>query len=260
MTSELLDNNNIVKSICVGMFEMEFTIVDEAESYVDCICNGLNIQMNKKLDRFNASKLMNSIKDYEKASWSAFMRKKHWNQFRSFVEEEYPDIFSVTSEWNVKGKGTQKYKGQYLPVKYLDDFLSNIDSMFAMKWRHNRLDDGLQEGYLYVMQSDDMKEDNVFKIGRTWNHEQRLDSYKCQKRHVNPSYVFACKVDDIVSGELKLKKTVQKNNAVQKEGEYYQFGRYEELENSISDLIDELDISTDDIVIDKLFEVKMTWD
>ena len=129
--------------------------------------NGVRIIVHPDKNKFNATRLLKKLTCDRNARYSMWRSGKSANQLIRSADME--DV----------RKGSLKIKGVYLDWNLFYPFVYNVATVPATHWLNGEEDwsDIDNSGYLYLVQPQDKLGTDVYKIGRTWNFEQRCKSY-----------------------------------------------------------------------------------
>jgi len=137
--------------------------------------NGVNMYLYvKDTIMFSITKLFKELNRHTKTASSGASIFVRQNIIEKGWIEQYPNKFM-----NVKGKGTQEFKGMYVSLDLLREWLIPIGGLHAYRWF---IDDdawfeALGKGWVYVIRTPQHAKSNVIKYGRTINLDRRFNIY-----------------------------------------------------------------------------------
>jgi hypothetical protein len=168
-----------------------------SENFVTIHWYGMNIIYSVKDQKFNATKLVQSISS---------TKFKKWNETRDAAafRKRFPDFFIELSKVENRLKGT-----------YLDPQMIYVIVAWANPFIGFNLTNGIAEeygltdksGYVYLIQPEEYLGTNIYKIGRTWKLEQRLPKYGEKAKIIKTA-----KVNDMYTTETKILNSLKETD------------------------------------------------
>ena len=124
--------------------------------------------------RFNITKLFKALNLATKTASSGASSFVKQNIITKGWIDTFPDKFN-----DVKGKGTQEYKGLYVDIHDLEKWLIPVNGLHAYRWF---IDDdawfeSMGKGWVYLIKPPKVHGKSIFKYGRTINMNQRWIVY-----------------------------------------------------------------------------------
>ena len=217
--------------------EIEFDIVKIENDYVIIRYNGIDVMLDSTRKLFNASKLIELINPSFNADgkvvskWNQLWNNQNFYQFREF----YGAKAKIT--YINKGKHSCVNKGKYLSIELFSEFLETYSHMFYRTWTSGK--PIKLPGYVYL-EHDSSLSNTQFKLGCTWNINQRLSHYQVTKAK-DAHYLFVIRVTNQKDGERIFKEVVKAVKAVQVRGETYEFDDADHVIDMLWSLVDVLD-------------------
>lgn len=142
------------------------------------VFNGIDIYVeldeSEHIIRFNITKLFKALNLATKTASSCASSFVKQNITTKGWIDTFPNKFK-----DVKGKGTQEYKGLYVDINDLEKWLIPINGLHAYRWF---IDDdawfeSIGEGWVYLIIPPKVHGKSIFKYGRTINMVQRWIVY-----------------------------------------------------------------------------------
>ena len=130
--------------------------------------------------KLNILKLFKSLNSQTKTASSCATTWIKTNIVDKGYLERYPDKFE-----DVKGKGTQEFKGLYVDVEFFIRFVHSIAGLNGSLWFDGEEDwfEGSVKGWVYLIRIPQHQGTNIVKYGRTINKKNRWMIYlnKCPR-------------------------------------------------------------------------------
>ena len=193
------------------------------DSYMYVSYNGVDVYMTSDKEWFNASKLLKSFKSVVHDDGSEKHKQTFNGWFNGSTIKSYfienPDIVK-----DIQGAGTQKYKGKYLPVYMFQFVLGALDFSKCLSWWQGNINWSYVnvEGYVYMIQTKDLIDTSIVKVGETVDYKSRFRGYSKQKQTM---YILCiAKVYDRCKAERAIKNYLCRHviNVSELGAEYYE--------------------------------------
>ena len=158
------------------------------------VFNGVDVYVqldeSGRVIRFNITKLFKALNFATKTASSGASTFVNQNIVDKGWIETFPNKFL-----DVKGKGTQEYKGLYVDINDIENWLIPINGIHAYRWF---IDDdtwfeSMGKGWVYLINVPKHRGKTIFKYGRTINMGQRFLIYL----NATPSELQALGIDII---------------------------------------------------------------
>ena len=216
--------------------KIEFDIIERNSDYVIIEYNDVEVMLDSTMKLFNASKLIELINPSEDengrviSKWEQLWNNQSFYQFNHYYGGK-AEIIDIN-----KGKHCNN-KGKYLPIELFNDFLKAYDFMFYRYWKSGKSINELP-AYVYFEHDSSLK-NTEFKLGCTWNLQQRLNNYRTSKAK-DAHYLCVLKVTNKRAAERIFKNVVKRSKAIHIKGETYAFDDSDHVINTLDELLSEL--------------------
>ena len=183
--------------------------------------NGIN-DMYVKVDErtgqvimFNITKLYKSLNTATKTASSCATTWVKTNIVEKGWFEAYPDKFEY-----VKGTGTGDFKGLYVAIDLLIEFVVSMAGLHGHEWFHgvDAWFEGLGKGWVYLIRVPQIQGTDIIKYGRTINLKNRWMIYlnKCPEelRALGVEILALAAVDNQSVAEDALAKIFDENGCL----------------------------------------------
>ena len=146
-------------------------IIDENFTVIEW--NGLQMIYSANDNMINATKLVSSISSKHFNNWTSSADGK-------LFQERFPEKFVSRNPGDVFGcKDMNRVSGTYVSWSLIPVIVSWANVMRGYFLVNNFRKDYERDttGYIYIVQTEEFKGTNKYKIGRTWNPKQRFHQY-----------------------------------------------------------------------------------
>jgi hypothetical protein len=152
-----------IKTTIVEIIDENFIVVEYYQ---------LNLIFSVKDQMFNATKLVRSISSSEIKTWNETKAAKLFKQ-------RFPKFFKVIGNKDVKGTDIHRVSGTYMDMTMIPVITAWCNPMIGYFIANNLSIDEKNDlsGFVYLIQPEEHLGTNIYKIGRTWNPDQRIRQY-----------------------------------------------------------------------------------
>ena len=217
----------------------ESTTTKINNDYIIVNYNGIDLYMTSDKKWFNATKLLKAFRTIEHIDGKVIVKQSFSDWFNGSSIKSY---FNRRQEMikEVKGKGTQQYKGVYMSTTIFERVVGAMDFTKGSLWL-----DGEEwntaglEGYVYMVQPPSIVNSNTVKIGETLDLVKRFNNYK-----KGTQILAIAKVSNRSAAEKILKNYYDKKAINDKKlgAEYYEVESIEEAYELFNDALGDEDV------------------
>lgn len=192
MSEFYFDSNNIVETI--------------NEDFVVLKHYGVNLIYSINLQMVNATNICNQF-DFS---------YRHWKTCYNITTlmERFPEKF--VDDFNNR---IPRCRGTYIAEDLVNYVLSQMNPILGytiINGYHENVELNLKEGYVYIVQPEEYKNTNIYKIGRSWKTKQRFQAYGKDTK-----IILIKKVEDMYTTEMNIRNELTEISKPIKGNEYF---------------------------------------